>query len=369
MAAIGFKSNTIERVGLARHAVFLVTSLFTPGTVLTLGYSNCITELPKVISSFGNKNRYRIVTLQVLADTRRVARDYNFSSIATRRRSSKTFGLHIERVKQNRRRVRFIARPNPLGLCICIKAVQSAATRELVACVTQRRCAAPLRKIATLIFPRSVPHCRFRFPAGTGIIRLVEIVYLHHYAGSTSAIHAHDRDCIFTRQERHRDKAHTARLVILSQELSVVIEPVAAIGHNPNARAFTRIVCCGNQFRAHIIAATVSSISRKIHNFSCRNRRMHRRNSKNRDNARQNQTVRQITKLLNTHTFLTFFRSLMNQRSRPLHSKEHTKKFLLCSGSGALRGPPRIGGDERPVPTGLQSGGLFPPFYNLDSTT
>ena len=305
-ATIFFECDSVELVRFSRHAVLFATSRATPGAVLLVRLDNCISELPKIVCSLGHENCHRIRILQVLANARGIRRHHNFSSIATRRRSAKALGFHVKCEKQHRSRIRFRARPNPLGLRIGSKTVQSTAARHFIVCVRKRRCATPLREVASLIFPCRIPYERFRFPAGTGIIRFIKIVNLHQNAGSAITIHAHDRNCIFARQECHRDKTHTPSLVVFGQKCSIVVKPVTAISHNPNARPLARIVSRSNQLRTDFIATTVSGLRRKIHDLRRRNRRMYRRNSKNRDNARQNQTVRQITKPLNTHTFLTF---------------------------------------------------------------
>ena len=261
-ATVCLECDAVESIGFARNAVFLVASFFAPSTVLAFGFRDGVPELSKVVSSFGHQYRHRIVTLQVLADTRRIIRHHDFTCIAARRRSTETFGLHVEREKQNCSRVHFSRSPNPLGLRPLGKAGECASARKLVARIAEYRSTAPLAEVAALVFPGVVAHCRFRLPATAGIVRFIEIVNLHHHTGGTFTVHAHHRNRIFTGEERHRNKTYAPRLIIFSKQGSIMIKPVTAIGHNPNTWTFACIVSCCNQLRADLVAATIGGIRR-----------------------------------------------------------------------------------------------------------
>ena len=159
-AAIFLEGDAVELVRLACHAVRLATSRAAPSTPLLVRLGHRIAHLPKIVSTFGHKNRHGVITLQVLADACGIARENDIAGSAARRRSAEAFGLHVEREKQNRCRIRFGRSPNPLGLRVCSKAGKRRPARELVACVVKGCRTAPLAKVAALVFPRVVAHCR-----------------------------------------------------------------------------------------------------------------------------------------------------------------------------------------------------------------
>ena len=275
-AGIGRKVNAVERIVLVDIACGTFAS--TPGTARSIRFGSRIAKLPEIVRSLGHKDCHRIVTLQVLADARRIARHHNVACVAAGRGGAETFRLHVERKEQNRHRVGFRRGPNPLGLRVRGKAVQGCPARELIARIVQSGSATPLRKVASLVFPGSIPHRGLGFPAAAGIVRLVQVVNLHHHAGSARAVHADDRDGIFARQECHRHEAHTTRLVIFGKQGSVVVEPVAAIGNNPNTRTLSRVVGRGHQLRTDFVTAAISGIRRKRNDFCSGNCRVNRRN-------------------------------------------------------------------------------------------
>ena len=278
-ATVFLEGDAVELVRLARHAVRLAASRTAPGTPGRIRLGHRIAETPEVVCTFGHQNRHSIVTLQVLADARRIARDDDVTCIAARRRSAEAFGLHVECEKQDGRRVSFRAAPDPLGLRIRCKSRKGSPARELVARIVQSRSTAPLAKVAALVFPGVVTHRRFRLPAAAGIVGFVEIINLHKNAGSAGTVHAHDRNRVLAGQESHRNKAHAARLVVFGKERPVMVEPVAAIGHNPDTRPLARIVGSRNQLRPHLVAATVGGIRRQTHYFTYRDSGLRCRNS------------------------------------------------------------------------------------------
>ena len=159
-ATVLFEGDAVKLVRLARHAVLLAASRAAPSTPLLVRLGYRIAHLPKIVSAFGHKDCHRIVTLQVLADACGIARENDIAGSTARRRSAKSFGLHVEREQQNGRRVGFGRSPNPLGLRIRGKTIQGCTARKLVACVVKGCRTAPLAKVAALVFPRVVAHCR-----------------------------------------------------------------------------------------------------------------------------------------------------------------------------------------------------------------
>ena len=81
-----------------------------------------------------------------------------------------------------------------------------------------------------------------------------------------------------------------------------MVEPVAAIGHNPDTRTLARIVGSRNQLRPHLVAATVGGIRRQTHHFAYRDSGLHCRNSKNRDNAHPGDATKHFSHIFHNCT-------------------------------------------------------------------